>query len=151
MSSRVDQDACVVDVDGQRWPFEIELATGEAHLHLDTGSATVQPLTWREKITLARYATADGELLDQALLRHRLGAPPVPDRFPEPQRRALIELARWVNGFAPYQGRTVPLDPLRLGEVARRALTDAHRHGIAPPALIEALRKAADSDGGKNE
>jgi GntR family transcriptional regulator len=29
-----------------------------------------------------------------------------------------------------------------LGEVVDRALTDAHRHGIAPTALLEALRKA---------
>ena len=38
-----------------------------------------------------------------------------------------------------------------LGEVVDRALTDAHRHGIAPPALIEALKKAADTHGGRNE
>jgi GntR family transcriptional regulator len=40
-----------------------------------------------------------------------------------------------------------------LGEVVERALTDAHRHGIAPPALIEALRAAAgpDTHGGRNE
>jgi GntR family transcriptional regulator len=38
-----------------------------------------------------------------------------------------------------------------LGEVVERALTDAHRHGIAPLALIEALGKAANSHGGKND
>src|SRR3954451_21337944 len=30
-----------------------------------------------------------------------------------------------------------------LGEVVERALTDAHRHGIAPETLVEALREAA--------
>jgi GntR family transcriptional regulator len=38
-----------------------------------------------------------------------------------------------------------------LGEVVERALTDAHRHGIAPLALIEALGKAANTHGGKND
>lgn len=33
-----------------------------------------------------------------------------------------------------------------LAEVVERALTDAHRHGIAPEALVEALRKAAAHD-----
>jgi GntR family transcriptional regulator len=37
-----------------------------------------------------------------------------------------------------------------LGEVVERALTDAHRHGIAPLALIDALNRAA-ANGGKNE
>ena len=32
-----------------------------------------------------------------------------------------------------------------LGEVVERALTDAQRHGIAPDALVEALREAAAS------
>src|SRR6476661_6612344 len=61
MSSRVDQVAWVVEVDGQRWPFEIELATGAAHLRLGAGIAVVQPLSWREKLTLARYAGAGDE------------------------------------------------------------------------------------------
>jgi GntR family transcriptional regulator len=33
-----------------------------------------------------------------------------------------------------------------LAEVVDRALTDAHRHGIAPEALVDALRKAAAPD-----
>lgn len=40
-----------------------------------------------------------------------------------------------------------------LGEVVDRALTDAHRHGIAPVVLVEALSEAVatGSRGGKNE
>ena len=40
-----------------------------------------------------------------------------------------------------------------LAEVAERALTDAHRHGIAPEQLIEALRDAAaiSRNGAKND
>lgn len=120
MSSRVDPAAWVVEVDGRRWPFEIELATGAAQVRFDGRTAMVQPLTWREKITLARYAETGPEFIDGALLGHRLGSADAADGSSASEHRALVELARWLNGFAPSNAES--LDPAQLGQIARRAL-----------------------------
>jgi hypothetical protein len=122
-SVTVDAAACVVDVDGQRRPFSIDLTTGAVTLGSGAGAVTIEPLTWREKLTLARFGRAEGRLLDSALIAHRLAGDDDRPVTGSAEDRALVALARWVNGFSP-NGGAAPLDPLllaRIGAVARRA------------------------------
>jgi len=42
-----------VHVDGQRRPFSIDLATRRGDAGSGAGATTIEPLTWRENLTLA--------------------------------------------------------------------------------------------------
>jgi len=121
----VDAASCVVEVGGRRWPFAIDLATGALSIVIDGQSHTVEPLSWREKTTLARYARAPSGLVDAALLRHRLGgADPLSGDDSTREELALVALARWLNGLGPYDGGTT-LDPVRLAAMAAAACRES--------------------------
>ncbi|MDP9317471.1 MAG: hypothetical protein M3O94_00040, partial [Actinomycetota bacterium] len=137
-AATVDDASCVVEVDGSQWPFEIDLATGVVTVDIGGQAHTVQPLSWREKVTLARYARARTSLLDAALLRHRLGARTDTDArigsaapAPSLETRALVALARWLNDFGPG-GSGAPLDPVTLTGIASRA---SRASGLSLPEL----------------
>jgi len=122
-SATVDEAACVVHVDGQRRPFSIDLATGAVTLGSGAGATTIEPLTWREKLTLARFVRAESRLLDSALIAHKLMGDDDSPVAESAEGRALVAVARWVNGFGP-DGGAAPLEPrllARIGDRARQA------------------------------
>jgi hypothetical protein len=135
----IDETGCFVEIDGERWPFEVNLATGEVDLIVDGRPHAVRPLTWREKRTLARYAAAGPTLIDAALVRHRLsgsvrGADDAASAVPGREQRAVAALARWVNGLSPG-GTARQLDPVALQAVHVQVL---HATGL-PAAELEAM------------
>ena len=146
----LDLAECLVEVAGEQFPFEVDLATGSARIRLGESWRTVAPLSWREKLTLARYASGRPRLVDQALVQHRLGGPEDDSlEAGSPAGRALILLARWLNGFAAEgaAGPAAALDPGILAAIETQALRSS---GLAPteldrlPALeVEQLAGAA--------
>lgn len=133
-SATVDAAACVVHVDGQRRPFSIDLATGAVTLGSGAGATTIEPLTWREKLTLARFGRAEGRLLDSALIAHKLMGDDDRPVLESAEGRALVALARWVNGFGPHGG-AAPLEPRLLARIGARA----RRAGELSPADLDRM------------
>jgi hypothetical protein len=133
-SATVDAAACVVHVDGQRRPFSIDLATGAVTLGSGVGATTIEPLTWREKLTLARFGRAEGRLLDSALIAHKLMGDDDRPVLESAEGRALVALARWVNGFGPHGG-AAPLEPRLLARIGARA----RRAGELSPADLDRM------------
>jgi GntR family transcriptional regulator len=82
----------------------------------------------------------------------RLNHNTIVQAYRELEREGAVYAKRGQGTFVAEAKATEAERARLLGEVVERALTDAHRHGIAPPALIEALQAAAaDSQGGRNE
>jgi GntR family transcriptional regulator len=71
----------------------------------------------------------------------RLNHNTIVQAYRELEREGAVYAKRGQGTFVAEPSGTEAERARLLGEVARRALTDAHRHGIAPLALIEALRE----------
>jgi len=82
----------------------------------------------------------------------RLNHNTIVQAYRELEREEFVYTRRGQGTFVAEPSATEAERARLLGEVVGRALIDAHRHGIAPLALIEALREAAGegSNGGKN-
>ena len=82
----------------------------------------------------------------------RLNHNTIVQAYRELEREQIVYARRGQGTFVAERSSTGAERERLLAEVVERALTDAHRHGIAPDALVEALRRAADSDidGAKN-
>jgi GntR family transcriptional regulator len=82
----------------------------------------------------------------------RLNHNTIVQAYRELEREQIVYARRGQGTFVAEQSGTAAERERLLAEVVERALTDAHRHGIAPGALVEALSRAAaaDSDGAKN-
>lgn len=82
----------------------------------------------------------------------RLNHNTIVQAYRELEREQIVYARRGQGTFVAEQSTTGAERERLLGEVVERALTDAHRHGIAPGALVEALSRAvtADKDGAKN-
>jgi GntR family transcriptional regulator len=82
----------------------------------------------------------------------RLNHNTIVQAYRELEREQIVYARRGQGTFVAERSGTGAERERLLAEVVERALTDAHRHGIAPNALVEALRRAAasDSDGAKN-
>ncbi|WP_261565093.1 hypothetical protein [Frankia gtarii] len=142
----VDAGAPRVRAGGQSWPFTVDLRTGRVTIRIEDVTHTLVPLTWREKLTLARYATRAPELVDAALVTHTLGADPAATISPA-AAPALRVLARWINGVDAAAG----LDGSAL---ARIALAACQRTGLTLADLddrdageVELLARPAPTDG----
>lgn len=82
----------------------------------------------------------------------RLNHNTIVQAYRELEREQIVYARRGQGTFVAEQSATEAQLERLLAEVVERALTDAHRHGIAPDALVEALRRdaAAEKDGAKN-
>ena len=81
----------------------------------------------------------------------RLNHNTIVQAYRELEREQMVYARRGQGTFVAEPGTTGAEQERLLAEVVERALTDAHRHGIAPGALVEALRNAADTQGAKHE
>lgn len=77
----------------------------------------------------------------------RLNHNTIVQAYRELEREQVVYAKRGQGTYVAERVSTEAEGGRLLGEVARRALTDAHRHGIAPGALIEALGRLAATDG----
>jgi GntR family transcriptional regulator len=73
----------------------------------------------------------------------RLNHNTIAQAFRELEREQIVYARRGQGTFVADRSSTAAEQDRLLAEVVDRALTDAHRHGIAPRKLIEALEKAA--------
>lgn len=113
MAAQVDPVAGQVRVDGRSWPFDLDLRSGSATVEVDGRLLAVRPLTWQEKLRLARHAHLGGEFVDRHLVRLCLAGDPAPDG---PAGSAVAAAARWLNDPDPAVP-AAPLDRLMLGRV----------------------------------
>lgn len=128
----VDAASLRVHAAGRSWPFDVDLSTGQVTVNLGGTARTLSPLRWQEKLTLSRYAASPPELLDAALVAHRLSgtAPAGAGAAGAAEQAALVALARWLNGFAG----PVSLDPAALARVTAAA---CRRTGLTPADLAD--------------
>lgn len=127
MAARIDAARREIECQGRRVPFRLDLRDDAATLTLDGRDYRVCPLRWREKATLARFASAGPELMREEFLR--LCVTPEP-----PPSEALLELARWMND-AP-DGQSVPFDTGSVAGVTLQLCRALH----LPPSDFEAMR-----------
>jgi GntR family transcriptional regulator len=80
----------------------------------------------------------------------RLNHNTIVQAYRELEREEVVYVRRGQGTFVAAQRAPRAQRERVLGEVVERAITDAHRHGIAPEELIEALREASAPRGGKN-
>jgi GntR family transcriptional regulator len=80
----------------------------------------------------------------------RLNHNTIVQAYRELEREGVVYARRGQGTFVAEPSGTEAERDRLLADVVERALTDAHRHGIAPLALIDALSKAAGTQGGKN-
>jgi GntR family transcriptional regulator len=82
----------------------------------------------------------------------RLNHNTIVQAYRELEREEFVYTRRGQGTFVAEPSATGAERDRLLGEVVERALTDAHRHGIAPETLVEALREATQmqSKGAKN-
>ncbi len=73
----------------------------------------------------------------------RLNHNTIAQAFRELEREQIVYARRGQGTFVADRSATEAEQDRLLAEVVDRALTDAHRHGIAPQRLVEALDKAA--------
>jgi len=73
----------------------------------------------------------------------RLNHNTIAQAFRELEREGIAYARRGQGTFVADRSATEAEQERLLSEVVDRALTDAHRHGIAPQRLLEALRKAS--------
>jgi GntR family transcriptional regulator len=105
-----------------------------------------------------RRLVAIGDLKPHDLLpsvRHlaadlRLNHNTIVQAYRELEREQMVYTRRGQGTFVAEPSAPEAERGRLLAEVVDRALTDAHRHGIAPEALIDALRKAAGPIKGVN-
>lgn len=71
----------------------------------------------------------------------------VQQAYRELEREGLVRVRRGQGTFVSETPSDGSEREALLGEVARRALLDAHRHGAGPDELIDAIRKAATPTG----
>jgi GntR family transcriptional regulator len=81
----------------------------------------------------------------------RLNHNTIVQAYRELEREQRVYARRGQGTFVAEPSSTGEERERLLAEVVERALTDAHRHGIAPDTLVEALGKAANTHGGKND
>jgi GntR family transcriptional regulator len=83
----------------------------------------------------------------------RLNHNTIAQAFRELERERIVYARRGQGTFVADRSAPEAEQDRLLSEVVDRALTDAHRHGIAPQRLVEALRKASATsiDGAENE
>ena len=79
----------------------------------------------------------------------RLNHNTIVQAYRELEREQVVYARRGQGTFVAEPAASEAERGRRLGEVVQRALTDAHRHGIAPVVLVEALREAVH--GGSND
>jgi GntR family transcriptional regulator len=77
----------------------------------------------------------------------RLNHNTIVQAYRELEREQLVYVRRGHGTFVAEQQAPEGERARLLGEVVERALTDAHRHGIAPAALVEALVRATTDQG----
>lgn len=82
----------------------------------------------------------------------RLNHNTIVQAYRELEREQIVYARRGQGTFVAEQSATAAERERLLAEVVDRALTDAHRHGIAPTDLVDALRRAAaaESEESKN-
>jgi GntR family transcriptional regulator len=73
----------------------------------------------------------------------RLNHNTIVQAYRELEREQIVYVRRGHGTFVAEQSAPEGERERLLAEVVERALTDAHRHGIAPAALLDALREAA--------
>jgi GntR family transcriptional regulator len=83
----------------------------------------------------------------------RLNHNTIAQAFRELERERIVYARRGQGTFVADRSAPEAEQDRLLAEVVERALTDAHRHGIAPQRLVEALRKASATsiNGAENE
>jgi len=113
LAAEVDGAVCCVRLGDASWPFELDCRTGAATLALDSGTRTVAPLRWREKVVLARFARLGGRLVDEHVLRLVTAGEPPQD---EAERAGLLALATWVN-TPPDAPGSIPLETRVLASI----------------------------------
>jgi GntR family transcriptional regulator len=81
----------------------------------------------------------------------RLNHNTIVQAYRELEREAVVYTRRGQGTFVAEQSAPAAERERLLAEVVERALTDAHRHAIAPETLVEALREAVETKGMKND
>ena len=85
----------------------------------------------------------------------RLNHNTIVQAYRELEREQMVYARRGQGTFVAESSASEAERDRLLAEVVERALTDAHRHGIAADALVDALReaaaRAAEMDGAKHE
>lgn len=142
----VDAASRRVRLGDRAWPFALDLRDGTAELDLGGRLVRLRPLRWGEKVRLARFARAGGDVLAEQLLL--LAAPDGGDPGRDgAERDALLALALWLN--APAAEPELPLEP---GLLAAVTLEVCRATGLAPADLdgreapeVEALWRVASA------
>lgn len=93
---RFDTDTGLLNVGDQEVPFDVNLASGSVSFRVAGREVTLRPLTWAEKMTLARFAHLREAFVDRQLLKAALVTDPWPDADAS-RGDVLVALARWVN------------------------------------------------------
>jgi hypothetical protein len=111
-TTRIDVARREVESGERRVPFRLDLREDAATVTLDGRDYRVAPLRWREKVTLARLAAGDPDVLRGEFLR--LCVTPEP-----PDDDVLLELARWINDApnrepVPFEGSAIAAVTLQL-------------------------------------
>jgi hypothetical protein len=129
----------VVLTDAGPLPFDVDLSTGSAALTTSAGLVLVRSMTWREKLTIARFQRLGRVWVDHAIA----DACASPRSTDGPSDGLLAGLARWLEG-----GSDEPddLDADRLAAVTvalcRAIELPPHELDALPAGEVEGLWKA---------
>jgi hypothetical protein len=126
----VEAEAGLVRLGEQTWPFSLDLRDGTAAISLPGGAVSVRPLTWAERVRLARFARRRDVAEEQFL---RLSSPSGLDAATDQERSAVAALAGWLN--APAEGASAARLPLEPSLLAVVTLEVCRAMGLAPADL----------------
>jgi hypothetical protein len=130
--ARVVVPNLVVQFGESSWPFQVNLHDGSASIAIDGSQYTVRPLTWREKLRLARFARQDETFIQARFLETCMDGPETYTAS-GPAQAVLLALAMWINLPAQHHAG-LALDQNQLATVTADLCRSL---GVGPMAIAE--------------
>jgi hypothetical protein len=121
MYARVDPAAREIVAEGRTFRFRLDLRGDTAIVSIDGRERPVRPLSWGEKVRLARFAAQAPELVRAEVLRACADAG---DELPQLDRDVLWALSAWLN--EPPDASSIPLDSRSLATVTLQLCRAMH-------------------------
>jgi hypothetical protein len=121
MYARVDPAAREIVAEGRTFRFRLDLRGDTAIVSIDGRERPVRPLSWGEKVRLARFAAQAPELVRAEVLRACADAG---DELPQLDRDVLWALSAWLN--EPPDAPSIPLDSRSLAIVTLQLCRAMH-------------------------
>lgn len=132
LAARFDPETGLLRVGDVEVPFDVNLAPGSVAVRVGGREVSLRPLTWQEKVTLARFAHLGRDFVDRTLLRTAAGEAALDPQ--DGDREVLVALARWVNEREGLES----LEPLDVGVLSLVTREVCRSLGVRP-AELEAM------------